>query len=217
MEPLQINLRSYEYADRRLALLLMAAAIGLLLLITLLNFRTWILSGRMAAGYRDSIRRIEARRMEAAEPVRAPQTADSDAISLVQQQVALINRLIAQDIFPWGRVLSAFEENMPENIYLEAFAPDALFNRITLTGYAASMSEVSGYLKEKEENPLFREIDLLKVDVEPESLPLNGEKMPPVHFAIESVLQFEHLLPASSYGSLGGSMRKTLLVPRKEE
>ena len=71
------------------------------------------------------------------------------------------NRLIALDLFPWVKVLSAIEKALPDLVILDAFRPDDSFTRIHLTGRTESLEELVGFQKRLEASELFTNVVLV--------------------------------------------------------
>lgn len=201
MKPIVINLGSADPGRKRLNQLAVALAAIFALGISACNAHYGYRYTAEAAAYGEKIQRLEQRRKEIADAREARKTEMKEKeVAATQAHVRFVNRLILLDVFPWTRVLGAFETGLPPEVHFESFVPAEGFNPVTLRGAARSMSEVSAYLKEKESQEIFRKIDLLEINVDSE--PAAVADRLPVRFEIESTLNFEELLPPKTYGRL---------------
>ena len=206
---IRINLATREYVNPRLAHLLMIGAALTALVVTGCNIRHHFELSRDIHTYTERIQSLE-RKQDERVAERGSVGLDEKEMDAVKKNAGFVNRLIARDVFPWGLVLSAIEAGMPENIYLESLAPDAPFSKIELIGYATSLSEVSNYLKEKEAVDLFRNFELLQIDLEKESeteteTRVERDKLP-VRFDIVAHLELTTLFPGPVFGHLARSV-----------
>ncbi|MFW5811261.1 MAG: PilN domain-containing protein [Thermodesulfobacteriota bacterium] len=206
---IRINLATLEYVNPRLAHLMMIGAALTALVVTGCNIRHHFELSKEIHNYTARIQSLEQKQAERLAE-RGSVGLDEKEMDAVKKNVRFVNRLIARDVFPWDLVLSAIETGMPENIYLESLAPKEPFSKIELKGYATSLSEVSNYLKEKETVDLFRNFELLKIDLEKESetetITLVERDKLPVRFDIVAHLELTTLFPEPVFGSLAQSV-----------
>jgi len=211
----KINLASYEYLDRRLQYFLILGSTLLVLLVTGCNVMMRAHLNREIDFFRQKMMLIETQKEEKEKETLVKRAAalplDPEAI---KKEVDFVNRLIAQDVFPWTRILDALEKNLPEEIYFEDMLMPEGYVRTFLKGYANSMSEVSAYMKEKEADPIFKKMELkeIQVDANPQAQK-SVSGLPPVSFQIEIELNLAAVMPEPVYGHLW----KSLAATQKEE
>lgn len=204
MDPIKINLRTYPYFDKRLSFLMITGAVIFLLLISAYNFHAQKNLNYRLNEYLEKIKNLE-QSIAAKEKILESQKMEvgEKEIEFTKKYTHLINLLIIQDIFPWDRILDIFEKKMPENIFLEKLSADNNFSKIILKGYAMSMGDVSIFLKEIESADLIKKIVLQKINVEQDQAVNNiNSQKPPIHFEIESTLQYQKLFPPDTHGNL---------------
>lgn len=201
MKPILVNLSSVDPAKHRASRIAVAVGVLLALGISACNARFGYHYDQRGDVCLEKIQRLSERRKAilAAEEARKTEMKDKDVAS-TKAHVQFVNQVILKDVFPWTRVLGAFETALPTEVYFDAFEPTDGFGVVALRGHARSMSEVSAYLKDKESEEIFQKIDLLKIDVDSESTAAINRL--PVRFEIESLLDFKALLPEAAYGRL---------------
>ncbi|GBC59827.1 hypothetical protein DENIS_0768 [Desulfonema ishimotonii] len=201
MEPIRINLASVDYFDKRMIFAVMAVMVIISLLLFSLNIRRMNRLAHEAEGHRVGIERQKKDQDKKKKTAQLQKMAVGEKeIGATLRHTVFVNRLLAKDIFPWDRILDAFEKKMPEGIFPERLSADETFGRVILTGYADSMDSVQSYLRQREEADLFQKIVLIRISAEQEP-PAKGGK-PPVRFEIESTLQPERLFPEKEFGLL---------------
>ena len=156
MKPIRINLASGEYVYYKLAYAAMAAVLFLIITLTACNIYFYNSSHKKLMQFNKKIETLARKQDRKEEEKTSKMTVSEKEIEITRINTLFVNRIIGKDVFPWERLLNAFEKDLPENIYLESFQPDHSFTRIILKGYASSMSEVSTYLKRKEGAELFK-------------------------------------------------------------
>lgn len=206
MKPVIFHLGTQAHFNRRLVRLLLGISVALGVGMTGCSlYQAHRLSGRIAA-YEADVQRLDAERAEREKARRAEKMAVSrEELEKTQTRAALVNRLIAQDLFPWCRLLDALEADLPPTLYLTEVRGEDGGRGLRLRGYAASLDQVSGYLQEKEDVALFQKIVLQNVEVDQEGGETEGP--PPVRFEIDSAIQPRRVFPPDSYGPLWQTLR----------
>lgn len=206
MTPIRVNLATLPHFDRRwVRLILILAATGGLLIAGCGLYRSHELAGRIVA-FEVDVRRLDAERIRREQALQTEKTAvGEEEFDKTRVRAEAVNRLIAQDLFPWCRLLDALEAELPSTLYLTEVLGEDAGRRLRLRGYAASLDQVSGYLREKEDVALFDKIVLQNVEVEPEAE--DGAGPPPVRFEIDSTVQPRRVFPADVYGGLWRTLR----------
>ena len=203
MTPIPLNLATEaRFHRRRIRLAIAALALfGLLFAIGGL-LRAARLADRVAA-YEADLARLAAERGEREQVRRAEKmTVSGEELEKTRRRAHWINGRIAQDLYPWVRLLDGLEAGLPETLYLTRIASEEGGLRLRLEGFAATLDQVSGYLRKKESAALFERIVLENVDVEPVETESAEDAPPPVAFEIDSRLQPRQLFPPGTYGSL---------------
>ncbi|MFP4309458.1 MAG: hypothetical protein ACLFQQ_19765 [Desulfococcaceae bacterium] len=201
MKPIPFNLATQaRFRGRWIRLLFLALFLFGLLFTGGSIHRAARLAEKVAA-HEDDLRRLQSERAEKEQSRRANKmTVSQEELEATRRHAEWINRRIAQDLFPWCRVLDAVEDGLPETLYLTRVIGEEGGRRWRLEGFAASLEPVSGYLQKKEAAALFDRIVLENVEVDQENAEADGP--PPVAFEIESRLQPRRAFPPEVYGPL---------------
>jgi Tfp pilus assembly protein PilN len=141
---------------RRVRLVSVAVAAG----ITVLHL---LLAGTLpdepgsAVTDREAVQPLRAWSAEVAETLT---TADPGEARRVAVAAGLANALIDQRVFPWGRLFSALEEIIPDDVRLEIIQPITSVDgvRVTLTAASASGESLREFLAALEERPEFHAV-----------------------------------------------------------
>ena len=132
MKPLNINLATFEYVDKKIAYTMIIALLSLVLSASVCTMILWSKYNFLAGKYEAKLLNLQkkekkvlaARKLREAEMKKHRQS--------TRKHTLFVNRLIAKDIFPWDRILSTFESKTPDGLYVENFSHDDSFGKIFL-------------------------------------------------------------------------------------
>ena len=197
MEPVRVNLATFEYLDRRLSALLALGAASILALVAWLGTTGYLERRETIARYRDRIatleRSVEERRAKAREEISVP---DPEEIRRLEARMERVGRLIFLDGFPWIPLLDLLERQLPGEVVMTEVTPSEDFRRLTLKGRAGSTEAMTRFLKRLDQGELFSETELSR-------LTFVGEGTPPaVRFEITGRLNLDTLLGKPPYREL---------------
>jgi len=187
MSRINLNLATTEYYDRKSAYPAMAAALLVLLLLSIFNVHLYTRNRAEIREYEQKISHLEsqaARGQAKREP--APEVSKTE-IDSIKERVVFVNRLIAMDSFPWDRFLDELESRTPSDILILRFTTTKDSDRFRIEGNAGSMKEVTEFLKGMERSTVFRNSNLLSVSTLKETgRKENSGGVPAIRFEIET-------------------------------
>jgi hypothetical protein len=212
MKRIQLNLATIQYYEKKTIYPILAAAVILVLILSLFNVHRY-------SRYRSQVGEIEDRilHLERTGPVRyqaakvsLPVLSEKD-LSTLREQVGFVNRLIAMDVFPWDRLLDEIESCTPPNILIQRFAATKERERVRIEGKAGSMMDITEFLESLESSSLFRNSTLLSVATPRDGGETATSKMSSaIRFEIEASAAVEPIAEGSGETapeSTGGSSR----------
>ena len=206
MEPVKVNLSTFEYRYKRIVKYLLTG-ISILLFFFILN------NIYLVFRYHKEILECE-KKIERLGHILAEKEKDKKErkmiigekeIETAQDKIVFANRLIANDIFPWDQVLDTIENRMPESIILKNLSISNNFDKLILKGFARSVNKITLFLKNLEEADIFKKIVLMNLSVaqEDRATRTDGGKIQIVLFEIESTFFWDKLFQDKMYGNLG--------------
>ena len=205
MEPIKVNLASFEYFDKRLVYLMIISAVIIVLIISKYNYHLYDSSQREILNYEKKIAQLEKKLKE------KQQLQNKNNIEIYEEEMKVlknnadfVNRLIASDIFPWNQLLDKLEMKVPNGLVLNRIVPDGNYSKLTLAGFAGSTRKITFFMKRLEEWNLIRESVLLKLDLERKDsrLDIRGED-PKIEFEIENTLRIDRLFSDTGLPRIG--------------
>jgi hypothetical protein len=192
VEPIKVNLATFEYFDKRIVYSLILGAAIFVLMISAFNLQRSFRYQNEIFDYEGKIKRLDQmlvkRQPIGGENVRP---VGKEALKEMEEAVLHVNRLIAADLFPWGRVFDLLEKEIPDPVALHGFLPSEDFSRLTLRGQSRSMADVSLFLGRLESSRLFERAVLAKLTVPEGKLEPQTEKL---FFEINAFLNMRELL-----------------------
>lgn len=185
MRRIQMNLATLEYYDRRAIYSLAIVALVLVLGLSAFNIRLYSRYRANAQGYEQKISKLDGLETTTIRTGRvSPSKKDLDSL---KEQATFVNRLIAMDIFPWDRLLDELETCTPPNVVIFRFASTKEPGRIRIEGKAASMNEITDFLKALGQSRWYRQSVLLNVSTQKETGGAGPASDLTIRFEIEAV------------------------------
>ena len=199
----QINLTTRERIDYRIRYLLYGTTAVFIAILSLVNLAQGYRLYNERVDYQRKIAALEqqARKLNAAGGGRG--AINTKAYKTLMNQGLKGNRLIALDLFPWARVLDAFEEALPDAVIIDSFRPTAGFRRIHLAGRSESLEELAAFQKRLEASELFSSVVLENMGIGD-----SGKDGDPsdssyrMAFKLHCRLRLERVFPKETYGAL---------------
>jgi Tfp pilus assembly protein PilN len=193
MNRIYLNLATTEYYDRRSAYPALAAAVILVLLLSLFNMHLYARNRAEIREYERKISHLEKIEADRNRGNRENIPALSKTeIDLLKERVGFVNRLIAMDNFPWNRILDELESRTPSEILILRFTTTKDPGRFRIEGKAGSMKEVTEFLKGMDHSTLFRNSALMSVSTLKEAdRKDNSSGEPAIRFEIETAAAIE--------------------------
>ncbi|RJR44802.1 MAG: hypothetical protein C4576_12835 [Desulfobacteraceae bacterium] len=186
MNRIELNLATRRHPDGKRNYPAVAAALLVLLLLTLY---TVYLHTRNRAEIREYEQRISRLEQSQASRIQANRKAapTKGEIDSLRERVSFVNRVIALDSFPWNRFLDELELCTPPDVLLLRFATTKDADRFRIEGNAGSMKEITEFMKGMDSSALFRNTNLLSVSTLKEADRKEGSgREPPIRFEMET-------------------------------
>lgn len=204
MEPIKVNLATFEYYDKRLAYILMVCTAAALLLISGYQIHLGLRHQGEVFAYQEKIERLNQQSVKRQRiPLDKKAELPKAEAKRIEEQVRLVNDLILSDVYPWDRVLDELERVMPKGIILKSFSLLEGWRRVSLKGHGRSMKEITLFLQAMEASVLFEKNVLARLSVEHGSAPMQtGQGELTVPFEIESQLVLDGLFGLNGIAGL---------------
>lgn len=155
MELGNINLATMDHVNRRVVLAAMVATLLVLVAATGFNLIYGLRYAKEKGDYRGKMDRIA--QMQSGGSIPA---IDAKAAQDLPERIRFTNRLIAEDRFPWIRILDVVEETLPPGVILSKFQPSGDFLSLSLSGRAVNVNELVRFHKALEGSGLFQYANL---------------------------------------------------------
>jgi Tfp pilus assembly protein PilN len=169
----------------------MGGAAILVLALSLFNFHRYVRTTSEIHEMEERISHLEkesVRNSPTPRPVSPPSKKETDTM---KEQVGFVNRLIATDVFPWGRLLDELESCTPSNILILRFSTTKEKDRLRIEGKAASMSEIAEFLRALDRSSVYRNSALLNVSTPKDAGQAATSNGSAIRFEIEAVAAVE--------------------------
>jgi len=203
LRPIDINLATHEYLDRRLTTTLIIAAAVLMVSLSGRTLYQYFSNQTQIRQYDLQIGGIEAMMSQEARQEKRKKSAQKD-IRRLTKQIAEMNVFIARDAFPWNRFLDQLERKIPEGLYLESFSLSDNYDKLIMKGRADAAHKITFFFRRLEEwdlikTTIIQDLGLKPVlSVEPEDPMKEG-----IGFTLESTISIEKLFTGSDPPQLG--------------
>ncbi|MBN1627424.1 MAG: PilN domain-containing protein [Deltaproteobacteria bacterium] len=171
MEPIKINLATFEYQDKRLSYTVMLVTALIILIISFISIRSGInaqneineYENKVALKAQDIIKRQQIKK----ETVK--RLSDKEIESL-KKDISFINGLIMTDAYPYDRLLDALEVCVPQGLAILNYSLSKDQNVVSLKGKAGSMDEITVFLDRLNSSRIYKNSSLLNLTVSRENI-----------------------------------------------
>jgi len=166
LEPIKINLATFEYQDKRLAYPVMLMTALIILLISILSIRTGINTQGEINEYEKTIESQEQNAIKRQQIKKETTRRLKDTeIESLKKDIGFINSLIKMDAYPYDRMLDTLELCLPRGIVLSDLKMSKDLNMVTLQGKADSMEKITDFINSLNDSKIFKNNNLLNLSV----------------------------------------------------
>lgn len=204
MDPININLASFEYVDKRQTVAMFVIVSIVLLIISAYNVRLYVKCRHDKSNFETKISALNKRLNDGRQTRLEKVEFGEEEKKALENNTDFANRLIATDIFPWNQFLDMLERKIPSDLILNKIAPNDDYSKLTVSGYAGSTRKVTFLLKRLQDWNVIQQSTLLKLQVEQDGS--QGDVrgiVPKIEFEIESKLRPDKLFTEAGLGRIG--------------
>jgi len=177
MEKMNINLATFEYDDKRISYPLLMGAVLIILIISGLSVHFFLNNQMDIKDYEKNIARLgQENIILGSNNTSIYQKMDSLEIETIHKEIDLINELIIKDIFPWDKLISNLERNMPTGIKLLDLTMSDDLSKLKLQCKAVSVRDISSFLTQLNSSKIYRNNNLLNLSVAQENVLQESQK-----------------------------------------
>lgn len=204
MDPININLASFEYVDKRQTIVMIIIIAIVLLMISAYNAHLYAKCRHEKSNYEKKIFLSNKKLQDSRQTRHEKIEIGEEEKKVLKNNADFANRLIASDIFPWNQFLNMLERKVPNELTLNKIAPNDNYSKLTISGYAGSTRKVTFFLKRLKDWNVIQHSTLLKLQVEQDGS--QGDVrgiVPKIEFEIESTLRTDKLFFETGLGRIG--------------
>lgn len=166
MEPIKINLATFEYQDKRLSYTVMLLTALIVLIVSIFSIRS-------AANTQTEIKEYEKKIAEQEQNIIKRQKIRKEnikklndaEIKSLKKNIDFVNGLINKDAYPYDRLLDLFELCVPQGIVLSSFKMSKDLDEVVVEGKADSMNEITVFLNKLNESKSYKKNNLLNLSI----------------------------------------------------
>lgn len=166
MEPIKINLATFEYQDKRLSYTVMLLTALIVLIVSIFSIRS-------AANTQTEIKEYEKKIAEQEQNIIKRQKIRKEnikklndaEIKSLKKDIDFVNGLINKDAYPYDRLLDSFELCIPQGIVLSSFKMSKDLDEVVVEGKADSMNEITVFLNKLNESKSYKKNNLLNLSI----------------------------------------------------
>jgi Tfp pilus assembly protein PilN len=157
------NLAASDYRASRRQVILPIAVMAILVLLLLGQVGLWVRVHREAQAVAPQLAKMETEFRRHQEELRAARAAiPPEAMKRYETKVAVFNKLLEASAFSWTGLLVELERCVPPGVMLKDIHPDLASGKVSLHGVARTFEDLSRMLHTLGEQPVFRDVFLLR-------------------------------------------------------
>lgn len=164
MEPIKLNLATFEYQDKRILYPIMLLATLAVLVISSLSITIGMNTQSEIKEYENKIleRKQQVVKRQQIKKENFLRMNDTE-IEALKKDVDFINGLITLDAYPYDRLLDSLELCIPQRVALINLQMSKDLDKVTLEGKADSMNDVNIFLNKLNDSKIYKNNNLLNL------------------------------------------------------
>jgi len=202
LEPIRINIATFEYIDKKLVFI-MAVIATALIVISAVNVNLFFKYSDRISEYGNKALRLE--KIFAEKNMLENRIKDeigTEKSEKILQRAIAANRLIVKDIFPWSRFFEIIETKVPNGIVIHSILPSDDYRSLIIEGKATSERKITFFLKRLAGWNFLKNIILTEFSMETNSNDKFNKEGSAVSFSIKNDLLIENLFKRKQYGEI---------------
>ncbi len=199
MEPIRINIATFEYIDKKLVFIMAVVATALIVM-SAVNVNLFFKYSDRISECGNKALRIE--KVFAEKNILENRIKDeigTEKSEKILYRAIAANRMIIQDIFPWSRFLEIIETKVPNGIVIHSIIPSDDYKNLIIEGKATSERKIAFFLKRLAEWDLLKNSILTEFSMETDSNDRFNKEGSAVSFSIKNDLLIENLFKQKQY------------------
>jgi len=192
MEPIRINIATFDFMDKKIAFIMSAVAIAIVL-ITALNVNLFLTHKNKISEYESKIGTIEE---QMSKNEAAISTEELDKIRL---RAISANQIIVKDGIPWSRFFEIVETKVPGGMFIERISPTNDYQTLIIEGKAKSERKITFFMKRLKEIEFLRNSILSEFSIGSDADGRFKKEGADISFRIKNDLLIENLFEQRNY------------------
>jgi hypothetical protein len=205
MEPIRINIATFEYLDKKIVLII-AALVVTIAIMTALNTSLYLTYNRQIGEFEQKTSRVE----KSIQKDSGKTDISAEEWETTQRRIISANRIIIKDVIPWSRLFEVLEKNIPDGIFIESVKPTNDFRTVIIQGKATSERKISLFMKRLKEVEFLKNSLLAEFSIGADDGGRFKKEGANIGFRLKSDLLVENLFEQKAYRP---TIKETMALP----
>lgn len=157
----EINLASEDYRKIRIIQAGLYISSGILFVTVLIGIQDLLVYKRQLATFEEGINKLNQEKIKLDDELDKEDLGPKEEeAKVIASKVSYINSLISQKSSSWTSLLTDLERAIPRNISISSIQPDFNEGKISLSGIALSLEDLTNLIIKLEDSPIFEGVFL---------------------------------------------------------
>ena len=205
MEPIRINIATFDYLDKKIVFIISALVI-IVAIMTALNTSLYLAYKSRIAEFEQKTVRIE----KSMEEDSGKADISAEEWEIMQHRVIAANRIIIKDVIPWSRLFEVLEKTIPNGIVVESVNPTNDYRTLIIKGKADSERTIALFMNRLKEVECLNNSLLTEFSIGADGGGRFTKAGTNISFRIKSDLRVENLFDQTAFRQ---TIRETMALP----
>jgi len=205
MEPIRINIATFEYLDKKIVFIISALVI-IVAIMTALNTSLYLAYKSRIAEFEQKTARIE----KSMEKDSGKTDISAEEWEHMQRRVISANRIIVKNVIPWSRLFEVLEKNIPNGILIESVNPTNDYRTLIIEGKADSERMIALFMNRLKEVEFLNDSLLTEFSIGADDGGRFTKAGTNISFRVKSDLLVENLFEQTAFRQ---TIKETMALP----
>jgi hypothetical protein len=205
MEPIRINIATFEYLDKKIVLIISALLLAVAIM-TALNTSLYFAYKNQIVEFEQKTSRIE----KSMEKDSDKTDISAEEWEIMQHRIISANRIIVKDVIPWSRLFDVLEKNIPDGILIESVNPANDYRTLIIKGKADSEPTIAFFMNRLKEVEFLNNSLLTEFSIGADDGGRFTKLGTNISFRVKSDLLVENLFEEKAYRQ---TIKETMALP----
>jgi hypothetical protein len=209
LEPIRINIATFDYLDKKVVFFMSAVAAAIVIL-SAVHIHLFLTYKNRISEYNIKISSIDKMMLEDS----SKEDVSTEESERMLQCVISANQIIVKDVVPWSRFFEIMEKKVPNGMIIDRIIPSSDYQSLVIEGKAKSEHKITFFMKRLNELDFLNNSIMTEFSIEADANGKFKKEGADIHFRIKNDLLIENLFEQKNYSQ---TIKAIMAQPEKKK